>query len=270
MKKRKLNYKRLLILILLIFLIITAIISLLNIIFWFINSNKTKDQINDINNQIKIEEVKDNDNTEIINQNPNIASDNPYWDYIKMNMINVDILELQKTNNETKGWIQINGTNINYPFVQTNNNSYYLNHSFNKKYNDAGWVFLDYRNNINNLDQNTIIYAHSRKDKTMFGSLTNVLKNNWLKNQNNYIIKLSTTKENTLWQIFSIYHIPTTSDYLEINNINQDFLNTLLNRSKHNFNTTVDTNDKILTLSTCYSDTEKFVVHAKLIKKSSK
>ena len=49
---------------------------------------------------------------------------------------------------------------INYPFVQTSDNDYYLNHSFNKKYNDAGWVFMDYRNNASNFDKNTILYAH--------------------------------------------------------------------------------------------------------------
>lgn len=49
-----------------------------------------------------------------------------------MNLINVDFEELKNTNQDTLGWIQVNGTNINYPFVQTNNNDYYLNHSYNK------------------------------------------------------------------------------------------------------------------------------------------
>ena len=53
-----------------------------------------------------------------------------------MNLINVDFEELKNTNPDTLGWIQVNGTNINYPFVQTNNNDYYLNHSYNKKYNE--------------------------------------------------------------------------------------------------------------------------------------
>ena len=133
---------------------------------------------------------------------------------------------------------------------------------------------MDYRNNISNLDKNTIIYAHGRLDKTMFGSLKNILTSGWLKNINNYVIKLSTDKENTLWQVFSVYHIPTTSDYLEINfNNNNDFLDfakMLLNRSAYNFNTSVSKNDNILTLSTCYNDKERVVLHAKLIKSSEK
>lgn len=139
-------------------------------------------------------------------------------------------------------------------------------------YNSAGWLFLDYRNNINN-NKNTIIYAYGRTDKTMFGSLKTVLTNNWLSNTNNHIIKISTEKENTLWQIFSVYRIPTTSDYLQtdFNNENEylDFLNMIKNRSFYNFITEINSEDKILTLSTCHNK-DKIVVHAKLIKKEQK
>lgn len=154
--------------------------------------------------------------------------------------------------------------------MQTSDNDYYLTHSFTKDYNEAGWVFLDYRNNIQQLDKNTIIYAHSRLDKTMFGSLKNLLKSDWYSNTDNHIIKLSTKNQNTLWQVFSVYHIPTTNDYLRTS-FNSDFDFTsfakkLQNRSVYSFNTSVTENDKILTLSTCYANDEKMVMHAKLIK----
>ena len=195
-----------------------------------------------------------------------------------MNLINVDFKNLKDINSDTVGWIQVNGTNINYPFVQTTDNDYYLTHSFYKKSNDAGWVFLDYRNNIKsiktNRDRNIILYAHSRLDKTMFGSLTKILKSDWIKNISNYVIKMSTETENTLWQIFSAYRIPTTNDYLRIQFPNNDdfmnFYNTIANRSQHNFNAVKDSNDKILTLSTCYNNFDKFVVHAKLLKVETK
>ena len=263
-----------------IILSITIIISLLlliysivNIVIWKNDSNKTNKQIEDIQEEIKVTEVVDTENTEIIEQEEEIPEFNPYWDYIKMNMLNVDFSELKKINNNVKGWIQVNGTNINYPFVQANDNKYYLTHSFDKSWNSAGWLFLDYRNNINN-NKNTIIYAHDRNDKTMFGSLRTVLTKNWLSNTNNYVIKISTEKENSLWQIFSTYHIPTTSDYLQTNFDSdieyQEFLNKIKNRSRYNFNTNVTSTDNILTLSTCYSKSDKMVVHAKLIKKEQK
>ena len=207
-------------------------------------------------------------------QKEEIPKENPYWDYIKMNLINVNFDELLKINNETKGWIQVNGTNINYPFVQTNNNDYYLTHSFNKSYNQAGWVFMDYRNNTTDYDKNTILYAHGMNNKTMFGSLRNILSSSWYDNTDNHIIKLSTPTENTLWQVFSVYHIETTNDYIQTRFTSdeeyQNFLNKLKNRSAVEFDTSINANDKILTLSTCYNKTDKVVMHAKLIKKEAK
>ena len=191
-----------------------------------------------------------------------------------MNMINVDFYDLKKTNPDVVGWLKVNGTNINYPFVQTKDNKYYLTHGFNKKYNEAGWVFLDYRNDKTN-NKNTIIYAHARNDKTMFGSLKDVLNNGWLNNTNNYVVKISTETENTLWQVFSVYHIHTSSDYLQTSFSNnteyQEFLNMIKNRSSYTFNTNVSTTDNILTLSTCFNTVnDKLVMHAKLIKKEVK
>ncbi len=272
-KKIKLKWKNIILILIFLILFITLNISIYNIIKWKLDSNKTNEEINTIQENTNIEEVKDNKGTEIIKQAKKIPKENPYWDYIKMNMIDVNFDNLKKINSDVVGWIKVNGTNINYPFVQSKDNKYYLTHSFNKSYNNAGWVFLDYRNNnINN--RNTIIYAHGRTDKTMFGTLRKVLNNGWINNANNYVIKISTEKENSLWQIFSIYHIPTTNDYLQTEFKDereyQSFLNILKNRSNHNFNTSITSNDTILTLSTCYNDSEKMVVHAKLIKKQKK
>lgn len=86
-----------------------------------------------------------------------------YYSYVKMKLIDVNFNELKKINNDTVGWIKVEGTNINYPFVHTNNNDYYLNHSFDKSSNGAGWVFMDFRNNISNFSKNTILYAHGKK-----------------------------------------------------------------------------------------------------------
>ena len=259
--------------IIIIISLLLLIYSIVNIVIWKNDSNKTNKQIEEVQETVKVEEVIDTENTEIIEPVEEIPKSNPYWDYIKMNMIDINFNELKNINNDVKGWIKVNGTNINYPFVQSNNNKYYLTHSFDKSYNSAGWLFLDYRNNINN-NKNTIIYAHGRTDKTMFGSLRNVLTNNWLKDTNNYVIKISTETENSLWQIFSTYHLPTTSDYLQTNFNNdnefQDFINMIISRSSYNFNTSVSVNDNILTLSTCYNNSDKMVVHAKLIKKEQK
>lgn len=271
-KTFKLQKKYILIFLMIVFITL-ILFSAYKTITWYMEKNKMHEQVEEINKKNNINEIEDDENTEIIKQK-DIDKSNPYWDYIKMNLINVDFQDLKKKNKDTVGWIQVNGTNINYPFVQTSDNSYYLNHAFDKTKNSSGWVFLDYRNNIKTLNKNTILYAHGGNQQTMFGSLKNILKNGWLNDANNYVVKLSTETENTLWQVFSVYRIPTTSDYIQVEfSSNKEFENfgkMLIDRSAHNFNTTINKDDKILTLSTCYNDNDKVVLHAKLIKRSAK
>lgn len=266
-QKKRINFLTIIFIIIFIALIVYSAYKILN---WSKDSNNINTEISDISNIVAVQESTGEET--VIESTEDAA--NPYWDYIKMNLIDVNFSELEDINSDVCGWIQVNGTNINYPFVQTNNNDYYLTHSFYKDYNEAGWVFLDYRNSVQSLHQNTIIYAHSRIDTTMFGSLKKLLNSNWYNDKNNHIIKLSTKKQNTLWQVFSVYHIPTTSDYLKVDFDSSEqfssFAKMLQDRSVYSFNTSVGGNDKILTLSTCYSNGEKMVMHAKLIKYSNK
>lgn len=252
-----------------IFIVIIAV-CVMKIISW-VSDNKTTSSITEeINNIVVVNEKEDDDKTEIVNEVEDKTSD--YWYFVSFPLIDVDFTKLKEKNNDTVGWISVNNTNINYPYVQGKDNSYYLNHSFDKSYNEAGWVFLDYRNDSSLSDRNNILYAHSRLDKTMFGSLSKTLKSNWYSNRDNHIIRLSSEEENTMWQIFSVYKIPEESYYITTVFNSDDeymsFLNTIKDRSIYNFNTDLNSGDKILTLSTCYSDTERTVVHAKLIKKS--
>ena len=274
MKKKKFSLKRVkwknVILTIILLLSITAFIySLKNFINWNKDNIKSEQIINEINDLNVVTETNNEETTEIINSEEEKPK-SIYWSYIKMNLINVDFKELKERNNDTVAWIQVGGTNINYPVVQAKDNSYYLKHSFDKKYTDAGWVFMDYRNDSNNFGKNTIIYAHARKDRTMFGSLKNILTNDWYKDKNNHIIKLSTETENTLWQVFSVYHINTETYYIttsfKSDNDYKDFIKTIKNRTALYFNTNVTEKDKILTLSTCYTKKQKVVLHAKLIK----
>lgn len=278
MKKAKKNINKkfdLIYKVIFIICFVTCLYSLLNIIRWEKDNRKSQEIVNNLQNttEVNISTISDDSNIQLINPE-NESEDSLYWYYTSMDMIDVDFNDLNKKNSDTRGWIQVPGTNINYPFVQSKDNKYYLTHSFEKKYTDAGWVFLDYRNDINNLSKNNIIYGHARLDKTMFGSLRNTLKNSWFNNKDNRIIKVSSENENTLWQIFSIYHIKTESYYITVNFKNdeefQKYINKSLKRSIYNFNTNVTVDDTILTLSTCYGDHEKLVVQAKLIKKEIK
>ncbi len=252
--------------------IIFVIFSLLKIFVWIFDNYKIKKEVSMIEKEVIITEIQNTEATaeQILVDENEILEDDPYWDLKKIDYLEADFSNLEKTNDEVVSWISVSNTNINYPIVQHSDNEYYLNHSFNGYKNDAGWVFMDYRNSVENLGKNTIIYAHNRKDGTMFASLEAVLSNNWFENKENYAVRTSTKYENALWQVFSVYRIPTTSDYIQTDFLTDksydEFLNKIKNRSFFDFKTNVNTKNKVLTLSTCYNRNDRIVMHAKLIR----
>ena len=172
-------------------------------------------------------------------------------------------------NKDIVGWLKVNNTNIDYPFVKYIDNKYYLTHNLNKEKSTAGWIFLDYRNNINLKNKNSIIYGHARKDKTMFGTLKYVLKKEWYKNKENQIININIKNKKYKYKIFSIYTIKKENYYLQTefkeDKEYKNFLNILKGRSIYNFKVDTKKINYILTLSTCYKDDKRVVVHAKLV-----
>ena len=268
-KKRDIMY-----IVIIIILTIMLGFSIYKIINWDKDNKKIKEQSNMLERISQITEVieDENNNIEIIEQKEEISNENPYWDFIKTPLISVNFDDFKKQNPDTVGWIKVNNTNINYPVVKCSNNEFYLNHAFDETWNDAGWIFMDYRNNAVDFDKNTIIYGHSRYDMSMFGTLRNVVKKSWFDNKDNHLIKLSTPTENTMWQVFSTYKIKAEDYYLQTDfltdNEYQKWLNEMLNRSQFEYGLSVSTSDKVLTLSSCF-DTKgtRVVLHAKLIKK---
>lgn len=70
--------------------------SITNIIIWKNDSNKTNNQIKYIQEKVDIVENEDTTNTIIIEQPKELPAFNPYWDYISMNLLNVDFSKLKK------------------------------------------------------------------------------------------------------------------------------------------------------------------------------
>ena len=238
------------------------------------NNNLIEGNIEEINKLVEdIEQEKNNDVEEIDPLVPENNSQEIEQQYISSYYQNYSKVynELLKVNDDTVGWLTVNGTKINYPIVQTKDNEYYLNHAYDKSRNGIGWLFVDYRNDMNNISQNTIIYGHSLvKGGLMFSTLKNILANKWYNDPNNLIINFSIKGREIKWQVFSVYTIEVTSDYLYTNFNNEDtyinFINMLKNRSINNFNVEVNGFDKILTLSTCYEDSNhRLVLHAKML-----
>lgn len=241
------------------------IISSYKLFIWQSENNKIKKISGNISNIADVTEVK-----ETSDNNVEVVSDD-YFKYKDVSMLDVNFNELLKQNKDTKGWIKVEGTNVNYPFVQSADNEYYLKHSYDNTYNKKGWVFLDYRNDMDNLDKNTILYAHGLMNNAMFGSLRRTVKQDWAKNRNNRIIKISTPRSMLLFEVFSSYTIEPESYYITSEFSGDEefstFIDTIKSRSFYDYNTSVSIDDKILTLSSCYDNKKRMVLHAKLIAK---
>ncbi len=209
---------------------IIFIYSLVNIIIW--------NRDNDKSEKLKI---KTND---IIKNNSDPAKALLY--------VNPDIV----------GHIYVPDTSISYVVVQGKDNDYYLKHDLSKEYNRSGWIFADYRNRLDGTDKNIIIYGHD----SMFSSLKNVMNENWHK-KNKYI-SLNINDSDYMYEVFSIYETPKEDYYLktDFNGDFDKFVSDLKNKSVYDFGVSISSSDHILTLSTCsHSGASRIVLHAKKI-----
>ncbi|GGM38695.1 SrtB family sortase [Paraliobacillus quinghaiensis] len=176
---------------------------------------------------------------------------------------------LLEINPSTVGWIRISNTPIDYPVVQGANNDYYLRNNFKNEKNKAGSIFMDYRNSPNSLDRNTIIYGHHMKDGSMFAGLTKYKEEEFL--LENPVIVFNSKYEELHWEIFSVYVTDTDFNYIkpdfETDVEFEGFLQTVKEKSLFSTDVDVNSEDKILTLSTCVYDFDdaRLVVQAKLI-----
>ncbi|MBR6689472.1 MAG: class B sortase [Clostridia bacterium] len=233
--------------ILILLFIIILIISVGCIAKWFVD-NKENEEISD-----KVSEA-------IIEINENKDEEIEY---------KVDFVKLKEINNQIVAYLKVNGTKIEYAVVQAKDNSYYLRKNLDKKYNVGGSIFMDYKNKLDGTDKNIVIYGHNMKNDSMFGTLKNILKEEWYNNEENYIINLTTEKEEKKYKVFSVYKIKTEDYYIDTEfkeNEFEKFINTLKDRSIKDFGTEIDEQDNILTLSTCADNNAyRIVLHAKQI-----
>lgn len=243
-------------------IIINILTIILVGIFLFVSASLVMNQIDIFNNKrdsdALIDEVIDNSTDEEGN--------------IKSEDVKIDFEELLSQNKDTRGWIKFNGEYINYPIVQSKDNTYYLTHGFNKKTNSRGAIYMDFRNKPFS-DENSVLYGHSTSDNTMFGSLEDVFLKNFFDEEDRDIIYVYDTDNNLMkYQIFSYYTIEAEDYYItptfKTKKEYQKFINTISKRSFGKRDVEVTTDDKILTLSTCAGGagtTNRRVIHAKRI-----
>ncbi len=134
-----------------------------------------------------------------------------YFDQIKIQK-GINWLAFENTNQDFIGVISIPEMDIWYPIVQNDehNSSYYLNHTYSKKKNAAGAIFLDYLFSRDFSDNHSIMFGHNMKNLTMFGSLRTLIENEWTQPVYMYIY---TPEQILIYKIYAAYHT-TPSSYV--------------------------------------------------------
>ncbi len=242
MKKQNKKRNNPIIYIIIIICLCCAGISIYKIVNWYHDINK--------NNEIK----------EDINKNV-IKKEDTY---------KIDFKKLKQENEDIIAYLKVNGTNIDYVVVKGEDNDYYLHHNLKKESSIAGWIFATYQNKFDGTDKNIVIFGHNMRDGSMFGSMKNILKEDWYNKKENLKVTLVTEQDTYSYEVFSIYQIKKEDYYIrtyfDTDKEYNKFLNTIQKRSITDFGINLNENDTILTLSTCsMSGKERVVLHAKKI-----
>lgn len=187
-------------------------------------------------------------------------------------MTGVDFDKLLELNPDTKGWIHIEGTMVSYPIVQTDNNDYYLNHTFNKTSNSAGAIFMECLIKDGLDAKNPIIYGHNMLNGSMFGTLKRYMKKSFYEAHPK--IQLFTPGQTYTYEIFTSFTVRgAVSDAYTYGFADDDRFMEYISKVKKygDYNTGVEINpgDHIITLSTCTNrGADRYVIQARRIEEN--
>jgi len=192
------------------------------------------------------------------------------YDYPDIEWPEVDFAQLREINPEIVGWLYLEGTIINYPVAQAKDNQWYLNHLFDGQGNNTGCPFLDAGNAGDFSDRHSVIYAHHRKDGSMFGQLKRFKEQDYYEAHPRFL--LITDHGRYVMEIFSGHVSRHDSDAWKLQFADdqeyETWLNVITERSSIDTGIVPEKTDRILTLSTCSYEfsNARYVLHGILRK----
>lgn len=185
--------------------------------------------------------------------------------------IDVDFAALKSVNSDVVGWIYVEALDgISYPIVQGKDNETYLHQTYEKNYNFAGTIFVDYENSPDFSDCNTLVYGHNMKNGSMFGHLKKFAEDQETYNKSKYFWIL-TPEKNYRYEIISAYTTGVNSDTYTLfkgpGDEFQKYLETIRGYSEIKTDAEdLTIKDKIVTLSTCTgNESTRFVVQGRKV-----
>ena len=181
--------------------------------------------------------------------------------------ITVDFSILQAENEDIIAWIYCEDTPINYPIVQSKDNSYYLRRLTDGSWNMSGTLFLDFRCNADFSDSTSIVYGHNMKNDSMFGILPNYGEQSYF--DQHPTMYLLTPETDYRVDLFAGFVTPADSEIYSLQRSDEErqaFITKAKEQSDFQADVEVTEDDCLLVLSTCsyeYSDA-RYVLIGKL------
>lgn len=147
--------------------------------------------------------------------------------------LHVNFKALEEINGDVIGWLYIPTLKISYPVLQSTDNDYYLHHTIEGTENSAGSIFMDAECNPDMNDFNTFFYGHAMKNRSMFGSLKDLLSKPELIDADPFVYYY--TKDHAYkYRIVSTYITRQGSDAYAISENREQFYNYMVRVSKWN------------------------------------
>ena len=181
----------------------------------------------------------------------------------------MDFAGLLAQNPEIVGRLVIEGIGLDYPLVQGADNSYYLTHTAEKKYNAMGALFLDYRADRNFADFKTVVYGHYTKSGKMFGKLHHLREQTEFDQVTGGM--LYTPEKTSRLEIFAALLTPATSEFYHriffSESSREKHLDAIREQAVCYRDIGVTAEDRLLLLSTCSYEYEgaRTVIIARIV-----
>lgn len=171
----------------------------------------------------------------------------------------IDFEKLQAYNKELVAWIFVQGTQIDYPVArhEGEDQTFYLNYDMYGNPSYSGCIYMENLNSADFKDNNTIIYGHNMKNGTMFKGLHRFEEKDFF--DDNKYIYIYLPDRTLVYEIFAAYttddtHILSAYDFTK-ESVYQHYIDNVTNIHYMGAfvreGTSITTDDKIITLSTC-------------------
>ncbi len=192
--------------------------------------------------------------------------------------IQLKYAKLYAQNTDFVGQLKADGLGLDFPIVQGKDDNEYIAKNFYGESTRYGCPFVTYTNNIETLDENTVIYGHNMRDGSIFAPLTKYQTLEGYKKAP--VITFNTLYQDYRFKVFAVIltNIEPKHDngyvftyyWTNLNNeVNHTaYLNQLSQRSLYDTGVDVNPTDKLLTISTCSRDFDdgRLVIVARLVR----